>query len=491
MNSRSRWIISVLVAFLLGVALPLLILWNPAGWKWADRWIDSSRRVTAKPDPGGYKRLWTCGMHPQVIKEEPGACPICGMRLAPVKDIGVEDKGPKAKPTVRYWQAPMDPNYISDKPGKSPMGMDLIPIYEDPVEVEREIRVDPNFLQNFSVRTTVVERGSILLEIKTIATLHYNPKSIVSINTKFEGWIEKARVNYRGEPVHQGDVLFEIFSPQLLTTQQEYLAAIDYLERLGAQAHPNAVHRARGLVEAARQRLLFWDISDDQITDLKKRGKTFRRLKILSPVSGVVIEKAGESLEGMKVSTGMNIYKIANLATVWAHVEVFEHQIRHLRIGQRARITVDAFPGHTWRGNIIYLDPNFDSQTGTLGAQVEIANPGRRLRPEMYANIEIEAPGLTEVVKVPEEAILHTGERSVVIVQKSRTIFEAREVELGTAGQGFQEVRSGLEAGERVVTSSQFLIDSESNLREALSKMAAHTKARGNESPPHVPRNRH
>ena len=486
MKSRIGWMVSVLLAFVLGIALPLLILWNPAGWKWADGWIDSGRHTSARPDHEQEGQLWTCGMHPQVIEQEPGDCPICGMQLMPVKDTGAEGRQQETEPNIRYWRAPMDPGYISDKPGKSPMGMDLIPVYEDPVEASRGIRVDPNFLQNFSVRTAVVERGDIPLGIKTIGALHYNEKRIVSVNTKFEGWIEKARVNYQGQQVHKGDVLFEIFSPQLLTTQQEYLAAIDYLARLQSQADSGAVRRAQGLVEAARQRLHFWDVTDDQIADLRKQGKTFRRLKILSPVSGIMVEKASQSLEGMKVSPGMNVYKIANLATVWALVEVFEHQIQHLRVGQRVRLTVDAFPGRTWRGAVIRLNPELDTRTRTLGAQVEVPNPGGRLRPGMYANIEIEVPGITGAVIVPEEAILHTGERSVVIVQKDRTIFQAKEVELGAAGNGFQEVRKGLNAGERVVTSSQFLLDSESNLREAISKMTAKTKAQ-NQEPPHLP----
>ena len=449
MKSRIGWMVSVLLAFVLGFALPLLILWNPAGWKWADGWIDSGRHTSAGPDHEQDGQLWTCGMHLQVIEQEPGDCPICGMQLMPVKDTGAEGRQQETEPTIRYWRAPMDPGYISDKPGKSPMGMDLIPVYEDPVEASRGIRVDPNFLQNFSVRTAVVERGDIPLGIKTIGALHYNEKRIVSVNTKFEGWIEKARVNYQGQQVHKGDVLFEIFSPQLLTTQQEYLAAIDYLARLQSQADSGAVRRAQGLVEAARQRLHFWDVTDDQIADLRKQGKTFRRLKILSPVSGIMIEKASQSLEGMKVSPGMNVYKIANLATVWALVEVFEHQIQHLRVGQRVRLTVDAFPGRTWRGAVIRLNPELDTRTRTLGAQVEVPNPGGRLRPGMYANVEIEVPGITGAVIVPEEAILHTGERSVVIVQKDRTIFQAKEVELGAAGNGFHEVRKGLNAGER------------------------------------------
>ena len=288
--------------------------------------------------------------------------------------------------------------------------------------------------------------------------------------------MKRAHVNYLGQRVRKGDLLFEIFSPQLLTTQQEYLAAIQYLERLRGQAHPKAVERARDLVEAARQRLLLWDVTEDQIGTLKTQGKAFRRLKVASPASGVVVDQAAETLEGMKVSPGMNLYRVADPSTVWAQVEVFQHEMRHLRIGQRVLVSLDAFPERRWQGTVVSLNPELDPRTRTLGAQVEIPNRDERLHPEMVAEVELEIPGPAKALKVPEEAVLHTGERSVVVVQKETNLFEPREVELGAAGGGFQEIRKGLKAGERVVTSSQFLIDSESNLREAINKIAAQSE---------------
>ena len=473
MKSKGRSYLLVPLSFLLGAALPALLLWNPGRWQWADRLVTRLHRpsTTEKQQP---KRLWTCGMHPQVIQEEPGNCPICEMKLVPVRStvVGSEAGGPQTKERkIKYWRAPMDPNYISDKPGKSPMGMDLVPVYEDEESVVTGIRVDPNFLQNFAVRTALVEKGAIPVEIRTIGILGYNEKNITSVSTKFEGWIEKARVNYIGETVRRGQVLFEVYSPQLVTTQQEYLATLDYLERLSSGAHPDAVERARALLEAARQRLRYWDITDEQITQLSKSGKARRTLQIVSPVSGIVVEKMSESLEGMKLAPGINVYKIADLSTVWANIELFESQIQYLRLGLRARIQVEAFPTRRWTGRIIYIAPSMNPETRTLRASIEMPNPGWNLRPEMYADVKLEVPTLSSAIRVPEEAILHSGERSVVIVEKGKGVFEPREVELGAAGGGYRQVRRGLQPSEVVVTSSQFLIDSESNLREAISKL--------------------
>ena len=527
-TTPTRWTL-VVFAFLLGVTLPALMVWNPGDWDWADALIAQLRPTEGgRPMPGdpadkGRKQLWTCGMHPQVIQEEPGDCPICQMKLTPVKGPAVvepekqlwtcgmhpqviqEEPGDcpicqmKLTPikreepsgshsaegkerSIKHWRAPMDPTYISDKPGKSPMGMDLVPVYEDDEQAEDPgIRVDPSFLQNFAIRTARVEKGTIPIEIRTIGTIGYNEKKIVSINTKFEGWIEKAHVNYLGEAVRQGQVLFEIFSPTLVTTQKEYLAAIDYRERLSAGGMEDAIERARSLVDSSRERLRFWDITDEQIDMLKTSGSITRTLKIFSPVSGLVIDKMGDSLEGMKLTPGMNVYKVADLSTVWAEMEIFEHQIQFVKLGLRANITLDAFPGRRWTGKIQYLNPTMNPQTRTLKAFVEIPNPSRKLRPEMYANIEIRVPAISGSVRVPNEAILHSGARSVVIVQKSQGVFQAREVSLGTMGGGFREIRRGLEAGETVVTSSQFLIDSESNLKEAISKMRSERTRAGNQ----------
>jgi membrane fusion protein, copper/silver efflux system len=427
--------------FLLGAAVAAAVVWNPFHWQWADAAV--------------------ARLHPA------SAASAAALPAAP--RLPTTTGGHK----ILYWRAPMDSSYISNKPGKSPMGMDLVPVYEGEAPPESGIRVDPNFLQNFGVRTATAERGAIPVDIRTVGVLDYNQKNLVLVNTKYEGWIEKAAVNYVGEPVRKGQELFEIYSPQLVTTEQEYLSALEYVQKLAGAADADAVERARALVRATRERLRYWDITAAQIDELQRTGKTMRTLRVFSPAPGIVVAKASDSLEGMKVTPGMNVYKIANLATVWAAIEVYEDQMRYIRIGRRADITVDAFPNRHWAGNIIYLDPNVNPQTRTLKAFVQIANPDGILRPQMYANVEIRIPVVSAAVRIPEEAVLHSGERSVVIVQAAPGLFQARNVELGALGGSYREILKGIRPGETVVTSSQFLIDSESNLKEAVQKMLA------------------
>jgi RND family efflux transporter MFP subunit len=366
----------------------------------------------------------------------------------------------------------MDPNYTSDKPGKSPMGMDLVPVYEDEQATATGVRVDPSFLQNFAVRTEVVEKGSIPIEIRTVGVFSHNPDGLYSVSTKFGGWIEKSYFNNVGQHIHRGALLFEIYSPDLVTTQQEYLAGLEYARKLSdATAYPDAAERAQALLESARERLRYWDITNEQIQELEETRKPRRAVKIYSPASGVLAAKVTESLDGMRVEPGMMLYHLADHSLLWAEVEVYEHQIRHLREGIRARVEVEAFPGRVWNGRVIRFSPTINPQTRTLKAYVEVDNKDQKLRPEMYANILFQPPAVTGAVRVPEQAILHSGTRNVVVVQKARGLFEPREVELGPAGGGYQEVRHGLQAGETIVTSSQFLIDSESNLRTAIQQL--------------------
>jgi len=336
-----------------------------------------------------------------------------------------------------------------------------------------EVHVSKTFLQNFAVRTVTAEQGSIPIEIRTVGNLRLNEKTIISVNTKYEGWIERASVNFVGEAVRKGQLLFEIYSPALVTTQKEYLASVEYLDQLSGGARPEAIERARALVEAAQERLRWWDVTEEQIAELAQRKEVIRTLKVFAPASGVVVERMGNALEGMRLTPGMTVAKIANLSTLWADVEIYEHQIQYLRLGQTVHISADAYPGRHWSGKVVFLDPSLNPQTRTLRASVEIGNRDGKLRPEMFVNVDIKRPASTGIVKVPEEVVLRTGTRSVVIVQKEPGVFEPREVHLGAAGGGFREVRHGLEAGETVVASSQFLIDSESSLREAIGKILA------------------
>ncbi len=436
MKRSTGSLLFLLAGAALGVAATALFAWNPFGWAW----------------------------HPGVIRQEPDSYPNGSMAHARGEASGER--------RVIYWRAPMDPNYRSDRPGKSPMGMDLVPVYDDAGADDGTVRVSPRFLQNFAVRTAEVERGAVPLSIRTVGVLAHNDEKVVSVNTKFEGWIERARVNNVGESVERGDVLFDIYSPELVTTQQEYIATIDYVERLRqAGAYPDAVERARSLLEAARARLRHWDVTETQIAGLEAAGRASRTVQVLAPASGFIVEKMGDSLEGMKLTPGMTVLKIADHSTLWAKAEFYAEDLRHVHEGNLASIEVDAFPERRWTGTILFFRSAVNPETRALTAFVEIANPDLALRPMMYVNVSIQAEGARDAVVAPAESVLHTGARAVVIVDRGAGVFEPREVELGLAAEGMQEVTAGLAPGERVVVSSQFLIDSESNLRAATSQL--------------------
>ena len=373
---------------------------------------------------------------------------------------------------VLYWRAPMDANYTSDRPGKSPMGMDLVPVYADDAPADGAVRVSRSFLQNFAVRTAEAHRGTLPVAIRTVGILAHNEERVVSVQTKYEGWIEQARVNNVGETVDRGDVLFEIYSPQLVTTQREFLGAMDYVGRLrDSGAYPEAVERAQSLLEAARERLLYWDMTGEQIDALAESQSVSRTVRVFSPATGFIVDKMGDSMEGMKLSPGMTVLKIADHSTLWAETDFYEDDLRHVREGQAVVIEADAFPGRRWSGRVLFFRPAVNAETRTLTAFVEVANPDLLLRPMMYVNVMAQASGAADAVMVPSEAVLHSGTRTVVIVARAGGLFEPREVMLGLESEGMQEVASGLAPGESVVVSSQFLIDSDANLRAAISQL--------------------
>ena len=374
---------------------------------------------------------------------------------------------------VLYWRAPMDPSFVSDSPGKSPMGMDLVPVYANDGEnlPAGTVRIDPTFVQNIGVRTDLVERRDIAMTIRTVGTLAHNDKQISWVNTKYEGWIENVAVNYVGETVGKGQVLFDIFSPQLVTTQNEYLQSVDYAARLDASAYPEIAARAHSLVESARQRLRFWDIPDGQIDALERDRTPRRTLSVVSPVAGVVVAKMDQALDGMYVRPGMNIYKIADLTTIWVDVEIFENQVASMRVGQRATVELPYQPGRTFAGAVRYLYPHFNEQTRTMTVSIELQNPDQTLRAEMYANVTFDVPAAEDVLAVPEEAVIRSGTRDLVVIQQAPGTFRVVPVVLGANGSGVWEVLEGVAEGDRVVVSAQFLIDSESNLRDAVRRI--------------------
>ena len=380
--------------------------------------------------------------------------------------------GGRGERRILYWRAPMDPNYTSDRPGKSPMGMDLVPVYEDEGLADGQVRVSPSFLQNFAVRTADVQRGSLPVFIRTVGILAHNEERVVSVQTKYAGWIEEASVNNVGETVERGDVLFEIYSPELVTTQREFTGAMDYLRRLrDGGAYAEAIERAESLLEATRERLLYWDMTEAQIDALAESGTVARTVRVFSPATGFIVEKMGDSMEGLRIEPGMTVLKVADHSTLWAETEFYEDDLRHVGEGEAVEIEADAFPGRQWDGRILFFRPALNTQTRTLTAFVEVANADLRLRPGMYVDVTARGGGASDAVMVAAEAVLHSGTRAVVIVARGGGVFEPREVLLGTESEGMQEVTSGLAPGEQVLVSSQFLIDADANLKAAISQL--------------------
>jgi Cu(I)/Ag(I) efflux system membrane fusion protein/cobalt-zinc-cadmium efflux system membrane fusion protein len=319
----------------------------------------------------------------------------------------------------------------------------------------------------------LVQRTDIPFTIRTVGTLTYDNNQIAWVNTKYEGWIETVYVNYVGEPVEKGQKLFEIYSPKLVTTQKEYLHALDYAEKMAGSDYPEIERRANSLVTSSRERLSYWDISEEQIRALETTRELKRTLAVVAPVAGVVVEKMDQALGGMFVKSGMNLYKIADLSSIWLEATVYEHQVPWLRVGTLARIELPYEPGTTLTGRIRYLYPFFDEKTRTMKVSVELPNPGGRLRADMYANVTFDVPSAKNVLAAPEEAVIHSGTRNVIVLDRGNGTFDATEVKLGVNGGGLWEVLEGLEDGDRIVVSAQFLIDSESTLKEAIRKLVA------------------
>jgi len=470
----------------LGVVLTWVLLANPLGLSSLDglrhRLLGGRPVQDAVPGEPDATQLWTCGMHPQIIEEKPGQCPICGMDLVPLR---TEEATPAASAQgastgereILFYRNPMDPTITSPVPAKDEMGMDYVPVYADEVAAGPTVTIDPAVVQNMNVVTEEVKRGDLSREIRTVGYLEYDQQKMVTVTTKYPGWIEKVYVNYVGEPVAKGDPLFEIYSPELVQTEQDLLSAIEFAKRM-EDATTEARDRAQKLVEASRQRLDYWDVTPEQIRRLEETGKVFRTLTVMAPAGGVVMKRM-PGLEGMATRPGVELFHIADLSSLWLSVEAFEDQIAWLRVGSEAMVSLSYFPGETFAGRVRYVEPQVNEKTRTVPLKLEVPNPRGRLRAGMYATVEFDPVVARDAVLVPRLSVLRTGQRNLVIVALGEGRFAPRQVELGPESERQIAIRSGLNPGERVVTSAQFLIDSESNLQEAVQKLLASRQGAG------------
>ncbi len=483
--TRGMQAFSMFIFFVLGGAVVGFIVGNPLGLSFLPGAPAGGEEAAPAGPASEQEQLYQCPMHPEVVESRPAECPICGMDLTPVKSQESGDPEGEVAAAVAgereilYWYAPMDPTYIRNEPGLSPMGMKLVPKYADEVSGPGLVEIDPVQVQNIGVVSTKARKEKIRRSSTTLGILDFNAERITWINTKFEGWIEKVHVNYVGQSVTKGHPLFEIYSPELVATQEEYLRAIDYNASLAGSTREGARRQAESLLQSTRDRLAYWDVSEDQIRALEQTRRVQRRLTVLSPVDGVVAQVTDEALEGMHVRPGMNLYKIADLSMVWVHADVYESDLPWIREGQRAVISFRNDPERVYEGDILYLYPEVSRETRTLRICVEVPNADRRLRPGMYADVVIKGPPLPEAVVIPQSSVIRTGQREIVFVDLGEGRFETREVRLGVKGEGDDiQIVDGIAPGELVVTQGQFMLDSESRIQEAIAKFRSRGRDR-------------
>ena len=367
-------------------------------------------------------------------------------------DAPAGDDGPE----ILYWVAPMDPNYRRDEPGKSPMGMDLVPVYAgDEATDSGVVSIDPTLLNNLGVRTALAQRGSLPRRIDTVGYIGYDEDTLQHVHTRVDGWIEKLATTATGDPVTKGQLLFELYSPTLVNAQQEYLAAL---------ASNNTVLRS-----ASRDRLAALGVTNAEIRRLEQEREASQRVRVYAQSDGVIAHLGVR--EGIFVTPATEVMSVARLDRVWVLAEVFERQSAWVEPGQEATVELDYLPGKLLRGTVDYVYPELDPKTRTLKVRLRFDNEGETLRPNMFARVVINGSAIDNIVHVPREAVIRGGSSSRVVVDLGDGRFQSREILIGIESGDRVAVRRGLKEGERVVTSAQFLIDSESNIDAALERM--------------------
>ena len=370
-----------------------------------------------------------------------------------------------------FYRNPMNPEVTSPVPAKDAMGMDYVPVYGDADEsgIAGTVRIDPVTVQSIGVRTAVAESRRMSRSIETVGRVDYDEQRLAELNLKVDGWVEELYVDTTGEAVEKDTVLLNLYSPQLVSTQQEYVLALKNLETLKNSAFEDVRRGAEELVATSLERLRFLDVPEHQIANLQKTLAVNKGLHIHSPAKGIVTSIGAR--EGQYVTPQTRLYTIADLSKVWVFVDIYEEELPWVSVGDTAEIRVAAVPGQSFKGAISYVYPYAESQTRTIKVRMEFDNPNLLLKPDMFANVTIDAGTVIEATAIPSEAIIRSGTREQVFVQRAAGKFEPRDVTLGVSSEGWTEVKSGLTPGEEVVVSAQFLIDSESKLREATAKM--------------------
>ncbi|MEO8655873.1 MAG: efflux RND transporter periplasmic adaptor subunit [Ramlibacter sp.] len=370
-----------------------------------------------------------------------------------------------------YYRNPMGLADTSPTPKKDPMGMDYIAVYEgedegtDKQAGTNQIRISTEKIQKLGVRVETASMRALGKTVRAAGRVEPDERRVYSISPKFEGYVERLHVNVTGQPVAKGQPLFEVYSPELVSAQREYIIA-----RQGMQAMSNAGAEAQAgmkqLADSSLARLRNWDLSPEQLETLVKTGEARRTITFRSPVSGIVTEK--KALQGMRFMPGESLYQVTDLSSVWVMADVFEQDIGLVKSGSMASVKINAYPDKSFSGRITYIYPTLKAETRTVPVRIELANPGQLLKPAMFAQVELQVGAKAAVLAIPESSVIDSGTRRVVLVQLQEGRFEPREVKLGASANNYVQVREGVREGEQVVVAANFLIDAESNLKAAI-----------------------
>jgi RND family efflux transporter MFP subunit len=412
-------------------------------------------------------------MNPQNHYDHAGKAPD-GMDLVPkyAEDTSGSQSSSREK-RVLYWYDPMHPQYKSDKPGKAPdCGMDLVPKYADEqpssAMAPGSVMIPADKQQLIGVRTAAVKRETLVRDVRTTGQVTADETKIAHVHVKISGFIDRVFIDYIGQLVKKGQPLFTLYSPDLVSTQEEYLIAKRGEKTLGTSPFAEVAQGSQSLLRSTRERLKLWDVSDAQIEKLDETGEVSRTLTFYSPITGFVIDR--KAFPQTSVTPDTELYTVSDFSTVWVNADIFEYEVPFVKVRQHAEMQLSYYPGKTWNGRVSFIYPTVDPTTRTVKVRLEFPNPGFDLKPQMFADVDLKVIYGNQIV-VPQEAVLDSGKEQTVFIAHDGGYFEPRKITTGAKLDGKVVVLSGLKTGELVVSSGNFLVDSESRLKSATGSM--------------------